>query len=62
MAKVGTILANGGVGSNGVRVMSAETVEKMHANPKMAKDYTLGKMHTKFTQGGMNLYEYKRLN
>ena len=57
MALIGTVMANGGVAANGVRLLSEQTVAKMHAAPIVAKDYLLGKMKTNFTQGGLNLYQ-----
>ena len=42
--------------SDGWRLMSAETVEKLHAEPIVAADHGLGGGITEFTQGGVNHY------
>ena len=57
MALVGTALANGGVAANGERLFSEETVRRLHSDARVAKDYTIGKMLTRFTQGGVNYFE-----
>ena len=57
MALVGTALANGGVAANGARLFSEETVRRLHSDARVARDYTIGKMLTRFTQGGVNYFE-----
>ena len=57
MALIGTAMANGGVAANGARLFSENTVKKLHSDARIAKDYTIGKMLTRFTQGGVNYFE-----
>lgn len=38
---------------DGVKVLSPETVERMHAEPKTARDAALQGMKTTFTKGGV---------
>ena len=57
MALIGTAMANGGVAANGARLFSEETVRRLHSDARIAKDYTIGKMLSRFTQGGVNYFE-----
>ena len=49
------VLAKGSL--DGVTVMKPEMVEKLHAEPKEARDAAMGGMKTNFTQGGIALFK-----
>ncbi len=59
MAKVASMLANGGE-LDGVRFLSKEIVEKMHADPIRRLDAGLLGTNTNFTRGGFNIYRCVR--
>lgn len=55
MAKLAAFMANKGQ-FQGQTLISQDTWDKMHAEPKIENDVVFGALRTEFTQGGVNLF------
>jgi hypothetical protein len=59
MARLASALCAGGMGVDGVRLLSEDAVQKMMEAPVERVNYGFGGITDNFTRGGVNVFGYK---